>query len=84
MDPMTLLYKCVINNDVFQNGTCENRSLCQEYLWYDTKKKAHAEDLSGPIINAYKNQNTCSLMNNWFGLPTVSQYFEYLDMCDTK
>ena len=80
MDPMSLLYKCIIPNDSFQNGTCTNRSLCQEYLWYDTKNRAHNEDLSGPIINAYKNKNTCSLMNNWFNLPTVSEYFAYLDM----
>ena len=84
MDPMSLLYKCIINNDNFQNGNCINRSLCQEYLWYDTKNKPHVEDMTGPIINAYKNKNVCSLMNNWFALPTISQYFEYLDTVDTK
>ena len=84
MDPMSLLYKCIINNDVFHNGTCTNLSMNQEYLWYDSKNKPHNEDMSGPLINAYKNKNVCSLMNNWFGLPTISEYFKYLDICDTK
>ena len=84
MDPMSLLYKCIINNDVFHNGTSTNLSMNQEYLWYDSKNKPHNEDMSGPLINAYKNKNICSLMTNWFGLPTVSEYFKYLDMCDTK
>ena len=80
MDPMSLLYKCIINNQVFIDGKCKNHSMCQEYYWYDTKKRAHAEDLTGPIINAFKNKNVFSLMNNWFNLPTVTDYFAYLDM----
>lgn len=80
MDPMTLLFKCIVNNNVFQNGQCVNRSLNQEYIWYDTKNRPHKEDLTGPMINAYKNKNTCSLMHNWFDLPTIPEYFEYLDM----
>lgn len=84
MDPMSLLYKCIINNDTFRNGTSRNLSMNQEYLWYDSKNKPHNEDMSGPLINAYKNKNICSLMTNWFGLPTISEYFKYLDMCDTK
>ena len=84
MDPMSLLYKCIINNEVFKNGTSTNRSLCQEYEWYDAKNRAHAEDLTGPLINAYKNRNIFSLMYNWFNLPSVSEYFKYLDMCFGK
>lgn len=84
MDPMSLLYKCIINNDTFISQQSVNRSLCQEYKWFDTKNKPHEEDMSGPIINAFKNKNTCSLMNNWFGLPTITEYMSYLDMCDTK
>jgi hypothetical protein len=81
MDPMSLEYKCIIPVDVFKNQQCTNRSLCQSYYWYDAKNRAHMEDLSGPLINAYKNRNVCSLMNNWFNLPTVSEYMKYLDMC---
>ena len=84
MDPMSLLYKCIISNDNFQNGNCMNHSLCQEYIWKDSKNNPHPEDMAGPIINAFKNKNVCSLMNNWFALPTMTEYFEYLDMCDTK
>ena len=84
MDPMSLLYKCIIPVNSFINGNAVNRSLCQEYYWYDTKNREHEEDLSGPIINAFKNKNICSLMNNWFNLPTVSEYFKYLDMCFGK
>jgi len=80
MDPMTLLYKCRINNQVFFND-CLNRSFNQEYVWYDSKKppKAHDEDMSGPIINSYKNGNISSLMYNWFGLPSIGEYFQYID-----
>lgn len=84
MDPMSLLYKCIIPNAQFHDQRCTNRSLCQEYVWYDSKNKPHDEDMSGPIINAYKNRNVCSLMNNWFNLPTISEYIQYLDTCDTK
>lgn len=84
MDAMSLLYKCVINNDVFTSGQCQNNSLNQSYLWYDSKNKPHPEDMSGPIINAYKNGNICSLMNSWFGLPTLSEYIQYLESVDTK
>ncbi len=84
MDPMSLLYKCIIQNDTFRNGNSINRSLCQEYDWYDTKNNPHAEDLTGPIINAYKNKNVFSLMYNWFNMPSVSEFFKYLDMCFGK
>ena len=84
MDPMSLLYKLLINNENFQDGTCVNRSLCQEYFWYDSKNKPHKEDLSGPIVNAYKNRNVGSLMYNWFNMPSMTELFQYLDMCDTK
>ena len=81
MDPMSLKYKCIIPVIAFNgNGSCKNRSLCQDYYWYDTKNRAHEEDLSGPIINAFKNKNTCSLMYNWFNLPSVTEYFTALDM----
>ena len=84
MDPMSLLYKCIISNDRFQSGACVNRSLNQVYEWNDSKNKPHPEDMSGPIINAFKNGNPCSLMNNWFNLPTISEYFQFLDTVDTK
>ena len=84
MDPMSLLYKLLINNEVFQNGTSVNRSLCQEYIWYDTKNKPHAEDMAGPLVNTYKNGNVCSLMHDWFNLPSMTEYMQYIDMCDTK
>lgn len=84
MDPMSLLYKCIIPNSVFETGECMNRSLNQVYEWNDSKNKPHPEDMSGPIINAFKNRNVCALMNNWFGLPTITEYIEYLDACDTK
>ena len=78
MDPMSLLYKCKINNQVFVDR-CVNHSFNQEYIWYDSKNKPHDEDMTGPIINSYKSKNELSVMSNWFNLPTVSSYFEYLD-----
>lgn len=79
MDPMSLLYKCIVNNDVFQNGMCNNNSFNQVYIWYDSKNRAHAEDMTGPLLNTYKNMNECSLMSNWFNEPTIAEVFEYLD-----
>jgi hypothetical protein len=79
MDGMSILYKCKINNDVFTSGQCINHSFNQAYLWYDSKNKPHAEDLTGPIINSYKSKNEMSLLNNFFNLPTVAEYFEHID-----
>lgn len=79
LDPMSLLYKCRINNDVFRSNQCTNLSFNQEYIWHDSKGKSHEKDLSGPIINSYKNGNIASLMNNWFNLPTITDYFDFID-----
>ena len=79
MDPMSLLYKCIVNNDVFQNGMCNNNSFNQVYTWHDSKNRPHAEDMTGPLMNTYKNKNENSLMSNWFNEPTISEVFEYLD-----
>ena len=78
LDPMSLLYKAKINNDIFVNQ-CVNRSFNQEYYWYDSKNKPHQEDMTGPIMNSYKNGNEMSLLYNWFNLPSVSEYFQYID-----
>ena len=79
-DPMTLKYKSLINNSVFtETRQCINRSFNQEYIWHDSKGNPHAEDMSGPIFNSYKNGNELSLMYNWFGLPSISEYFKYID-----
>jgi hypothetical protein len=78
MDPMSLLYKCKIDNKVFVDR-CVNHSFNQEYTWYDSKNRPHAEDMSGPIINSYKNGNEMSLLYNWLNVPSVSEIFEYLD-----
>lgn len=79
MDPMSLLYKCIVNNDVFQNGMCNNNSFNQVYTWHDSKNRPHAEDMTGPLMNTYKNKNENSLMSNWFNEPTISEVFDYLD-----
>lgn len=78
LDPMSLLYKCKINNQVFVHD-CVNKSFNQEYLWYDSKNRPHDEDLSGPIMNSYKNGNEMSLLYNWFNLPSISEYFKYIE-----
>lgn len=79
LDPMTLLYKCKINNNVFQSGTCINRSMNQTYNWPDSSNNLHAEDLTGPIFNSFKNQNYLSIMNTWLGVPTITEVIRYLD-----
>lgn len=79
MDPMSLLYKCLVDNVVFRNGQCTNHSFNQVYYWNDSKNKQHPEDMTGPIVNSYKNGNIFSLVYNWFNLKSVSDYFETLD-----
>lgn len=81
LDPMALLYKCIIINEVFTNCKCHNRSLTQEYIWYDSKSppQPHAEDMAGPILNSYKNDNIYSVVYNWFNLPSITDYFSYID-----
>lgn len=78
LDPMALLYKCKINNEIFVRE-CINRSFNQEYYWYDSKNKPHQEDMTGPMMNSFKNGNEMSLLYNWFNLPSVSEYFQYID-----
>ena len=78
-DPMSLLYKEKIDNAVFIEGQCVNKSLNQEYYWYDSKGKPHPEDMTGPIMNSYKNGNEMSLLHNWFNLPSISEYFQYIE-----
>ena len=78
LDPMSLMYKALIDNKSFTSGVCVNLSMNQEYIWY-SDGDPHEEDMSGPIINSYKNKNEMSLMHNWFNLPTVTEYFQFLD-----
>lgn len=78
-DPATLLYKNIIDNDLFRTGMLTNRSLNQEYNWYDTKKRKHEEDLAAPLINSYKNHNENSVMYNWLGSPSITECIDYLD-----
>ena len=79
MDPMSLLYKCKIDNQLFVQHVCNNRSFNQDYIWHDSKHNPHPKDLTGPIINSYKNKNTASLLYNWFNVPSVTDYIEFLD-----
>jgi hypothetical protein len=79
LDPMTLLYKCIINNDLFRASKCINRSFNQEYIWYDSKKRPHEKDLTGPIVNAYKNDNIDYIMHNWMNAPDITSCFQELD-----
>ena len=78
-DPMSLEFKCVIDNDVFRNHQCTNLSFNQEYKWKDSKNNWHEKDVSGPIVNAYKNKNYASLLHNWMNVPTVTEIFDALD-----
>ena len=81
MDPMSLIYKCRINNDVFRSGRCINRSFNQEYIWYDNKTppRPHEVDMAGPINNSFKNKNYGSLLYNWHNAASKTDYFKYID-----
>ena len=79
LDPMTLLYKLHIDNSVFQKGICINRSMNQIYVWNDAKSNPHDMDHTGPLINAFKNRSYLSLMNSWFGVPTITEVISYID-----
>ena len=81
LNGMSLLYKCRIPVETFIKGVSVNRSFNQEYYWYDNHKppRQHEEDMSGPIINSYKNKNTASVMYNWLNLPSETEYFSMID-----
>jgi len=78
-DPMSLKFKCVVNNDVFRTSQCINLSFNQEYKWKDSKNRLHEKDITGPIVNAYKNHNYDSLLHNWMNVPSVTELFDALD-----
>lgn len=78
-DPMTLLYKLKINNEVFTNGTCSNKSLNQSYVWIDSEGDPHPEDIGGYMVNSWKNKNYMSVGFNFFNLPSITNCFKYLD-----
>lgn len=76
-------YAYLLNQQVNQNliNKCTNHSMNQEYIWYDaaTPPRPHPEDMSGPIFNSFKNNNVCSVLHNWFNVPTVTDIFSMLD-----
>lgn len=78
MDPMSLIYKIIIDNRVFVQD-CINHSMNQEYFWHDSKNKPHPEDMTGPIMNSFKNENEMGLLYNWFNIPSVSEYVKFID-----
>lgn len=81
-DPMSLEYKCIIDNAVFTNPDTRvlNRSFNQKYTWTsEEKKEIHKKDMSGPIFNAYKNGNIASVVYEWFHLPSITDYCEFID-----
>lgn len=81
LNAMTLEYKARISVQSFIQGSCINKSFNQDYYWFDnhTPPRQHDEDLTGPIINTYKNGNLCSVLYNWFNLPSQTEYFDMLD-----
>lgn len=79
MDPMSMHFKCSINNNLFVQNDCINRSMNQQYIWKDSNGDPHDEDMTGPIFNAFKNKNIFSMLYNWFGVPSIGEVFEYLD-----
>lgn len=71
-DKLSLIYKCKIDNDLFRNGICYNKSYNQTYEWKDSKNRLHQSDMCGPIFNSFKNHNYMSLCSNWFNLPLIT------------
>lgn len=80
LDAETVDYKCDVSNDVFINKICMNRSYNQTYTWKDSDGGIHQKDMTTPIFNSYKNGNIQGVTFNWFNIPSVTDYFRYLDM----
>ena len=51
---------------------CKNKSYNQQYIWHDSKNRPHEKDISGPIMNTFKNNNIMSLMENYFNVPDLT------------
>lgn len=79
LDPMSLKYKCVIDNQVFVKAMCSNRSFNQEYYITDDKGKTHSEDISAPMLNSYKNGNISSVSYLYLGLASVTEYIDAIE-----
>jgi len=81
MDPMSLHFKCEIDNSNFARGTRgpTNRSFNQEYSWFTSKGNPQPEDMTGPIFNSFKNDNIYSLMYNWLNVPSITEVFAYVN-----
>jgi hypothetical protein len=67
------------DNDIFRYRKVLNKSMNQEYIWYDSEGNPHEEDMAGPIINSYKNGNIMSVCYSWMEAPSISELFEYVD-----
>jgi hypothetical protein len=80
LDAETVDYKCDISNELFINNQCINKSYNQTYIWKDSDGGIHPKDMATPIFNSYKNGNIQGVTYNWFNLPSVTEYFRYLDM----
>ena len=76
---MSLKYKCVIDNQVFVQAMCSNRSFNQEYYITDDKGKTHSEDISAPMLNSYKNGNISSVSYLYLGLASVTEYIDAIE-----
>lgn len=79
LDPMSLEYKCIIDVTVFENKVCFNRSFNREYHWEDKDHNLHDEDFAAYIFNSYKNKNESFIMHAYFGLPSITEYFDAID-----
>ena len=79
LDPMSLDYKCIIFNTLFTIEHHLNRSMNQQYKWFDSKNNPHEEDMSAPLINSYKNGNVMSMMYNWFECVSVTDACDFID-----
>lgn len=80
LDPMALEYKCIIPIQVFENMTCTNRSFNRQYRWLDSDGNPHDEDIAAPLLNSFKNGNECSVLFNYFNLPSITEYIDYIDI----
>lgn len=79
MDPGTLLYKSMFDNDEFISCEMPNRSLNTTYKEKDKNGNIRNLDITGEAVNTFISGNILTMGYNYFGLLSISELFHRVE-----
>ena len=82
MDPSTLLFKALIDNQCFISGQYTNKSLNTNYEERDKNGNLRKNDITGEIVNTYVSGNILSFGYNYLNIPSITEL--YTELINTK